>query len=233
MIALADMGEVRILVVEDEEDQRKALTAELEARGYLVSGVADARTAIQAIAATSFKLILLDRLLPNGDGLDLLRWLRTHSVTIPVILLTALARLEERLEGLEAGADDYVVKPFAIEELHARIRMLLRRNSPAQAEGPILTCGDITVSLARHRVTRAGQPIDMPRVEMLLLAALIRGADTVLTRPLLIESVWGHGVTPVTNIVDVHVGRLRKHLATSGLPDPIVTVRGLGYMLRA
>ncbi len=223
---------IRLLLVEDDEPLREMLSDQLEARGYEVSAVADGRAAIGAVGATPFDVIILDRMLPFVDGVDVLRWLREQEVKTPVILLTALGRLPERIEGLEAGADDYVVKPFEIDELHARIRAVLRRRTAANADSATVTAGDITVSVARHRVTRAGKPVEMHKTEIRLLAELVREAGTVLTRPLLLERVWGYDFVPTTNIVDAHIRRLRQRLEATGLPDPIVTVRGVGYMFR-
>ncbi|NYT42067.1 response regulator transcription factor [Sphingomonas sp. R-74633] len=223
---------VRLLLVEDDEPLRTLLTDQLETREYEVRSVADGRAAIGAVGTTPFDVIVLDRMLPFVDGVDVLRWLRDQEVKTPVILLTALGRLPERVEGLEAGADDYVVKPFEIDELHARIRAVLRRRDAASTDSATVTAGDVTVSVARHRVTRAGQPIEMHKTEIKLLAELVRDAGTVLTRPLLLERVWGYDFVPTTNIVDAHIRRLRQRLEMPGLPDPIVTVRGVGYMFR-
>ncbi|HWU94519.1 MAG TPA: response regulator transcription factor [Sphingomonas sp.] len=223
---------VRLLLVEDDEPLRAMLSDQLDARGYEVHSVADGRAAIGAVGATPFDVIILDRMLPFVDGVDVLRWLREQELRTPVILLTALGRLPERVEGLEAGADDYVVKPFEIDELHARIRAVLRRRTAASADSATVTAGDITVSVARHRVTRAGKPVEMHKTEIRLLAELVREAGTVLTRPLLLERVWGYDFVPTTNIVDAHIRRLRQRLEATGLPDPIVTVRGVGYMFR-
>ena len=224
---------VRLLLVEDDEPLRRLLTDQLRERGYAVQSVADGRAAIAAIGDDPFDIVILDRMLPFVDGVDVLRWLREQEVMTPVILLTALGRLPERVEGLEAGADDYVVKPFETDELHARIRALLRRRQANGTDSATVTAGDVTVSVARHRVTRAGQPIELHKTEIKLLAELVREAGTVLTRPLLLERVWGYDFVPTTNIVDAYIRRLRQRLELPGLPDPIVTVRGVGYMFHA
>jgi two-component system, OmpR family, response regulator len=224
---------IRVLLVEDDEPLRRLLTDQLNARGYSVQSVADGRAAIAAVGGDPFDIVILDRMLPFIDGVDVLRWLREQEVMTPVILLTALGRLPERVEGLEAGADDYVVKPFETDELHARIRALLRRRQASGADSATITAGDVTVSVARHRVTRAGKPVELHKTEIKLLAELVREAGTVLTRPLLLERVWGYDFVPTTNIVDAYIRRLRQRLELPGLPDPIVTVRGVGYMFRA
>jgi two-component system, OmpR family, response regulator len=224
---------IRVLLVEDDEPLRRLLTDQLNARGYSVQSVADGRAAIAAVGGDPFDIVILDRMLPFIDGVDVLRWLREQEVMTPVILLTALGRLPERVEGLEAGADDYVVKPFETDELHARIRALLRRRQASGADSATITAGDVTVSVARHRVTRAGKPVELHKTEIKLLAELVREAGTVLTRPLLLERVWGYDFVPTTNIVDAYIRRLCQRLELPGLPDPIVTVRGVGYMFRA
>jgi len=223
---------IRLLLVEDDEPLRRLLGEQLQALGYEVQSVGDGRAAIAAVGGDPFDAIILDRMLPFVDGVDVLRWLREQEVMTPVILLTALGRLPERVEGLEAGADDYVVKPFEIDELHARIRALLRRRQANSADSATVSAGDVTVSVARHRVTRAGQPVEMHKTEIRLLAELVREAGTVLSRPLLLERVWGYDFVPTTNIVDAYIRRLRQRLELPGLPDPIVTVRGVGYMFR-
>lgn len=224
---------VRLLVVEDDEPLRRDLVEQLSRRGYGVDAVADGRAAIAAVADAPFDAIILDRMLPQIDGVDVLRRLREQQVQTPVILLTALGRLVERVEGLDAGADDYLVKPFEIDELHARIRALLRRRETSQTDGATISAGDVTVSITRHRVTRAGRPIELHKTELRLLAELVREAGTVLPRALLLERVWGYDFVPTTNIVDAYIRRLRQRLELPGLPDPIVTVRGVGYMFRA
>ena len=223
---------VRVLVVEDDDPLRRTLTAQLETRGYAVEAVADGRRAMAAVGNAPFDVLVLDRMLPNIDGVEVLRWLRAQQVSTPVILLTALGRLPERIEGLEAGADDYVVKPFEIDELHARIRAVLRRQGATGGDEATIGAGDVTVSIARHKAMRAGRAIELHKTELKLLAELVREAGTVLTRPLLLERVWGYDFVPTTNIVDAYIRRLRQKLEVPGLPDPIVTVRGVGYMFR-
>jgi two-component system, OmpR family, response regulator len=224
---------VRLLVVEDDAQLCATLCDQLAQRGYQVHAVGDGRAAMAAVGEAQFDLILLDRMLPQIDGVDVLRWLREQEVRTPVILLTALGRLVERVEGLDAGADDYIVKPFESDELEARIRALLRRRSTEPGDNATIGAGDVTVSLVRHRATRAGRPIDLHKTELKLLAELVRAPGTVLTRPLLLERVWGYDFVPTTNIVDAYIRRLRQRLDMPGLPDPIVTVRGVGYMFRA
>jgi two-component system response regulator MprA len=224
---------LRILVVEDDAQLSALLARQLGTLGYDVDAVADGRAAITTLGQAQFDAILLDRLLPAIEGVEVLRRIRAEGVETPVILLTALGLTQERVEGLEAGADDYIVKPFEIDELNARIRAVLRRRSAPAADNATLTAGDVTVSVLRHRVTRAGKPIELQKTELKLLAELVREAGSVLSRKMLIERVWGYDFVPTTNIVDVHILKLRQRLEMPGLPDPIATVRGVGYMFRA
>ena len=224
---------LRILVVEDDAQLSALLVRQLGGLGYTVEAVADGRAAIATLGRAQFDAILLDRLLPAIEGVEVLRRIRAEGVETPVILLTALGLTQERVEGLEAGADDYIVKPFEIDELNARIRAMLRRRSAPAADNATLTAGDVTVSVLRHRVTRAGKPIELQKTELRLLAELVREAGSVLSRKMLIERVWGYDFVPTTNIVDVHILKLRQRLEMPGLPDPIATVRGVGYMFRA
>jgi two-component system response regulator MprA len=222
-----------VLVVEDDAELAQLLAEQLGAAGYQVEVEADGRMAIDLVAVRSFDVILLDRMLPAIDGVDVLKRLRREQVDVPVILLTALGRLAERVEGLDAGADDYIVKPFEIDELIARIRTVLRRRVSPNADNSTVSAGDVTVSLLRHRVTRAGQPIELHKTEIKLLAELVRAAGSVVTRAMLLEKVWGYDFVPTTNIVDAYIRRVRLKLELPGLPDPIATVRGVGYMFRA
>ncbi|OAN65612.1 response regulator transcription factor [Sphingomonas sp. TDK1] len=224
---------LRALVVEDDAQLSALLVRQLGSLGYLVAAVGDGRAAIAALAEAQFDVVLLDRMLPAIEGVEVLRRLRAEGVETPVILLTALGLTNERVEGLEAGADDYIVKPFEIDELNARIRAVLRRRTAPVADNATLSAGDVTVSVLRHRVTRAGKTIELQKTELKLLAELVREAGSVLSRKMLIERVWGYDFVPATNIVDVHILKLRQRLEIPGLPDPIVTVRGVGYMFRA
>lgn len=224
---------LRVLVVEDDAQLSGLLVRQLGELGYAVEAVADGRAAIATLGEARFDAVLLDRMLPAIEGVEVLRRMRAEGVETPVILLTALGLTQERVEGLEAGADDYIVKPFEIDELNARIRAVLRRRAAPAADNATLTAGDVTVSVLRHRVTRAGKPIELQKTELKLLAELVREAGSVLSRKMLIERVWGYDFVPATNIVDVHILKLRQRLEMPGLPDPIATVRGVGYMFRA
>lgn len=224
--------DLAVLVVEDDAELAKILMSQLSGLGYRVDVQVDARTALLQLATARYDVILLDRMLPGMDGVELLRRVRSEGIETPVILLTALGRTPERVEGLDSGADDYVVKPFEIDELDARIRAVLRRRAPTEADSATISAGDVVVSVVRHRVTRAGVAIDLQKTELRLLAELVREAGNVMTRPMLLERVWGYDFMPTTNIVEAYILRLRQRLQLPGLPDPIVTVRGVGYMFR-
>lgn len=224
---------LNLLVVEDDAELRTRLASQLRGQGHQVDAVEDGRAAITALAEARYDVLLFDRMLPTIDGVEVLRRIRAEGVETPVILLTALGLTQERVEGLDAGADDYLVKPFELDELNARIRAVLRRRTAPAADNATLSAGDVTVSVLRHRVTRAGKPIELQKTELKLLAELVREAGSVLSRKMLIERVWGYDFVPTTNIVDVHILKLRQRLEMPGLPDPIVTVRGVGYMFRA
>lgn len=223
-----------ILVVEDDARLSELLVGQLAARGHRVAAAGDVPAATRAVANAPYDLILLDRMLPSGDGVDALRWLREEGVATPVIVLSALGRTGERIEGLDAGADDYMVKPFDSDELEARMRAVLRRRGVAPADdSATIAAGDVTVSLVQHRATRAGRSVELHKTELRLLTELVRNAGTVMTRAMLLERVWGYDFVPTTNIVDAYIRRLRLRLEVPGLPDPIVTIRGVGYMIRA
>jgi len=220
---------VKILAVDQDEQAARVLQRQLSELGYSVVLARDGRSATEAIVAQDFDLVLLERILPGADGVELVRWMRREGIATPVILLTVLGRLAERVEGLESGADDYITKPAEIEELNARIRVQLRRLAPPVEDRATISAGDIVVSLAGHRAFRAGKAIDLQKTELNLLAELVRNAGTVLTRDMLLERVWNQDALPTTNIVDAYIRRLRVKL---GLPDPIQTIRGVGYKIQ-
>jgi len=221
----------KVLLVDQDEQFANTLTRQLSDLGYRVSLARDGRAATSAIVAQDFDIVLLERLLPGADGIELVRWMRREGIATPVILLTVLGRLAERVEGLESGADDYLTKPAEIAEINARIRLRLRRQAPAIEDRSTVSAGDIVVSLAGHRAFRAGKSVDLQKTELNLLAELVRNAGTVLTREMLLDRVWSPDALPTTNIVDAYIRRLRVKLAVPGLPDPIVTIRGVGYKL--
>lgn len=224
-----------LLLVEDDADYAAALAAELRDIGHRVDVAADGWAAIAAMNAGAFDAVILDRMMPRLDGMSVLQKLRDGGMTLPIVMLTALGASQDKVEGLEAGADDYVVKPVAAIELHARLHAVLRGrqwSGGAGASGDTLRAGDIVVSPATFRAWRDGVPLDLAKLELKLLVELVRNVDAVLTRAMLIERVWGYDFMPDTNIVDVHIRRLRLKLGEGGGEDRIRTVRGIGYMLQ-
>ncbi len=225
---------MRILIAEDDRE-----TAEFVARGLAELGhqpvlAANGQDALDVALAGDVDLIVLDRMLPGRDGTSVLKGLRAASVDTPVIMLTALGGIEDRVEGLEAGADDYLVKPFAFAELAARLNALARRPRMYE-ESPVveLAAGLLRMDLLTREVTRDGRPIALQPREFRLLEELMRGEGKVLTRTMLLERVWDFHFDPQTNIVETHVSRLRSKINGGGLPDLIETVRGSGYRMRA
>lgn len=223
---------LQLLLVEDDAAYAAALADELRGIGHTVTVAGDGRAALTAMNEAAFDAVILDRMMPRLDGMSVLQTLRSGGMTLPVIMLTALSASQDKVEGLEAGADDYVVKPVAASELQARLTAILRGRGWTASSADTLQAGDIVVSPTTFRAWRRGRPIDLAKLELKLLIELVRNADAVLTRAMLIERVWGYDFMPDTNLVDVHIRRLRRKLTEGGDEDPIQTLRGIGYMLR-
>ncbi|MDP3293568.1 MAG: response regulator transcription factor [Nevskia sp.] len=223
---------MRILIVEDDESTRQFIVKGLAALGHQISSSGDGRDGLFQATDGRFDALVVDRLLPGLDGLSLLRMLRAAGNRTPVLMLTAVAGIADRVEGLESGADDYLVKPFAFSELAARVHALGRRPAIQAAEPQRLLVGDVELDLARRSVQRAGRKILLQPREFALLAELMRNADRVMTRTMLLERVWDFDFDPRTNIVETHLSRLRAKLNAGGEPDPIETLRGAGYRYR-
>jgi heavy metal response regulator len=222
---------MRVLVVEDEPGIALFVRQGLSEAGYAVDVAGDGEEGLDYALAAEYDAIVLDILLPQMDGLDLLRELRDRGLMTPVLLLTARDTVEDRVQGLDAGADDYLVKPFAFSELLARIRALLRR-PPLQAEA-VLRVGDLEMDIARHEVRRAQRVIELSPREFALLEYLMRHPTQVLSRTQIIEHVWNFDFSYDSNVVDVYVGYLR-HKLNRGSDTPLIhTVRGVGYRLSA
>ena len=221
---------MRILVVDDEPAVRESLRRALRLEGYEVELAADGAEALHRIeAGDEPDALVLDVLMPNVDGLELTRMLRRTGRRIPVLMLTARDEVEDRVAGLDAGADDYVVKPFALEELFARLRALLRRTSGDEG---ILRFADLVLDPAAHEVRRDGERIELTRTEFSLLELFMRNPRQVLTRSIIFERVWGYDFGPASNSLDVYIGYLRRKTELSDRPRLIHTVRGVGYALR-
>ncbi len=229
--APATVSAMRVLVVEDEKKTASFIRKSLQAAGFLVDVLHDGAAALAAIQHTPFDAVVLDVMLPGRDGLSVVRQLRERGVKTPVMLLTARGEVGERVEGLNAGADDYLPKPFALDELVARVRALARRGGENKAM--MLRAGDLTIDVLRREVTRAGRKIDLSQREYLLLEFLTRSAGRICDRMAIVEKVWDYDFDPGTNLVDVYVMRLREKV-DDGFATPLIhTVRGMGYMLKA
>jgi len=221
---------MRILLIEDDVATASYVAGGLTEEGHVVDVAHNGKDGLFLALNEPFDVIVTDRMLPGPDGLSILRALRASSITTPVLVLTALAEVDRRVEGLEAGADDYLAKPFAFSELRARIRALARRPA-AQPESRELTVGDLRMDLLRRTAMRGGRAIDLLPTEFRLLDYMMRHPGEVLTRTMLLEKVWDFSFDPTTNVVDVHVSRLRRKLEAGGEPPMIRTVRGAGYVL--
>ena len=221
----------RILLVEDEEKLSRMVELELRYEGYEVEKAFDGRTGLERALAGDFDLILLDIMLPALSGMEVLRRLRKERQT-PVILLTARDAVVDKVSGLDAGADDYVTKPFAIEELLARIRAALRKRPAAPAEVPKLTCGGLVMDVERHEVSVSGTPVELTRREFDLLRYLLENKEKVISRESLLDNVWGFDFAGETNAVDVYIRFLRSKIDERFGVKIIHTVRGVGYAAR-
>jgi two-component system, OmpR family, response regulator MprA len=222
---------VKILVVDDERAVRESLRRALELEGYEIELAADGEEALNRLESNSQPdALVLDVLMPGLDGLEVCRRLRRSGSTLPVLMLTARAEVENRVEGLDAGADDYVTKPFALEELLARLRALLRRTSPDGAD--VLRFADLELDPGTREVKRGGEPIELTRTEFSLLELFLRNPRQVLTRSIIFERVWGYDFGFSSNSLDVYIGYLRRKTEAGGKPRVIHTVRGVGYALK-
>jgi two-component system response regulator MprA len=221
---------MRVLVVDDEPQLRRALERALKLEGYDVELAADGDQALQSIGAAPFDAIVLDVLMPKRDGLEVSRELRARGNDTPILMLTARDAVQDRVDGLDAGADDYVVKPFALEELLARLRALLRRTNGDGSE--VVQYADLTLSPATREVRRGDRQVELTKTEFALLEHLLRHPRVVLTRSQLFEAVWGYDFGPRSNSLEVYIGYLRRKTEEGGEPRLIQTVRGVGYSLR-
>ena len=223
---------MRILVVEDDEQTAAYMVKGLTESGYVVDRADNGRDGLFLATGTDFDAIVVDRMLPGLDGLSLIQALRAARVATPVLILSALGQVDDRVQGLRAGGDDYLTKPFAFSELLARLEALLRRRS-GPAVVTKLAVGDLEMDLLGRNVRRAGRAVDLQPREFRLLEYLMRHAGQVVTRTMLLEGVWDYHFDPQTNVIDVHVSRLRQKI-DKGFEAPLLhTVRGAGYCLRA
>jgi two-component system, OmpR family, response regulator MprA len=224
---------VKILVVDDERAVRESLRRALELEGYEIELAEDGLQALDRLAREDQPdAVVLDVLMPGIDGLEVCRTLRGRGSRLPVLMLTARTQVDDRVEGLDAGADDYLTKPFALEELLARVRALLRRSGDDGAATDKVRFADLELDPGTREVTRGGEPIDLTRTEFSLLELFLRNPRQVLTRSIIFERVWGYDFGFASNSLDVYIGYLRRKTEGGGKPRLIHTVRGVGYALR-
>ena len=221
---------LRILYVEDDPTAREYIEKGLAEQGYAVTVCEDATSGLEQALGAPFDLLLLDVMLPDGDGFELLRGLRDKGVETPAIFLTARSEVSDRIQGLNLGADDYLVKPFAFAELVARINAIARRVLAEPNDGK-LACADLEMDLRRHAVVRAGEPIDLTPKEFSLLEYLLRSQGQAISRAMITEKVWGYGFDTYSNLIDVHINHLRKKVDRPFPQKLIHTVKGVGYVL--
>lgn len=223
----------RILIVEDDPETAAWLEKGLGEHGFAVETVGDGPQGLYRATGGSFDAVILDRMLPELDGLSLLRSLRAAGRATPVLMLTALGSVDERVRGLRTGADDYLVKPFSFEELIARIEALLRRPAAGAREETSLACGDLVLDLIARTARRGDREIELLPREFQMLEYMMRRQGRVVTRTMLLEGVWDYHFDPKTNVIEVHISRLRRKIDGPGETPLIHTVRGAGYRLAA
>ncbi|MCB1421847.1 MAG: response regulator transcription factor [Nitratireductor sp.] len=222
---------MKILIVEDDLEASAYLARALKEAGHVPDEAADGETGLEMARDASYDVLVVDRMMPKRDGLSMIRELRSEGDDTPVLILSALGQVDDRVKGLRSGGDDYLTKPYAFSELLARIEILARRKKPDEAE-TTLTVGDLTLDRLSREVSRAGQKILLQPREFRLLEYLMRNAGKVVTRTMLLEEVWDYHFDPQTNVIDVHISRLRGKIDKDFDPPLLHTVRGAGYMLR-
>ncbi len=223
---------MRILIIEDDAQTADYMAKGLREAGHVIDHAEDGRDGLYMASSGEYDAVVLDRMLPQLDGLKVLEALRAASIETPVLILSALGQVDDRVTGLRAGGDDYLTKPFAFSELLARVESMTRRRGPS-APDTTLTVGDLSLDRLSRKVTRAGRSVDLQPREFQLLEFLMRHAGQVVTRTMLLEGVWDYHFDPQTNVIDVHMSRLRQKV-DKGFARPLIhTVRGAGYMLSA
>jgi two-component system response regulator MprA len=225
-------GVARVLVVDDEPAVRRALERALALDDYEVVLAADGEEALDAQAANPADAVILDVAMPRLDGLEVCRRMRKAGDRTPILMLTARDAIDDRVQGLDVGADDYLVKPFALRELQARLRALLRRANDGTGDGEILRFADLSLDPIAHEVRRGDRLIELSKTEFLLLELFMRHPRQVLTRSTIFENVWGYDFGPTSNALGVYMGYLRRKTEAAGEPRLLHTVRGIGYVLR-
>lgn len=223
---------MKILVIEDDATTREFVARGLREHSFVVDEAKDGHQGLMMATSCDYQLVILDRMLPGLDGIKVLAALRATENQTPVLILSAMDTVEDRVTGLTAGSDDYLIKPFALAELVARAQILIRRRCVAEQLTTEINYSDLMLDLKSHRVWRAGRLIQLQPKEFLLLQYLLENAEQVVSRMSLFEAVWSYHFDPKTNVIDVHIANLRKKLDIEGLPSLIHTVRGAGYVLR-
>ncbi len=224
---------MRILVIEDDADTAAYLAQGLREGGHVVDLASTGPEGLEAALSQSHDVIVMDRMLPNMDGLSVVRTLREAGHATPVLILSALSQVDDRVKGLQAGGDDYLTKPFAFSELEARIAVLARRGAVQPAAETRLALADLEMDLLTRTVSRAGKTLDLQPREFKILEYLLRRSGRVVTRTMLLEGVWDYNFDPQTNVIDVHISRLRQKIDKGFETSLLHTIRGAGYMLRA
>jgi two-component system OmpR family response regulator len=222
---------MRILLIEDDKEAAAYLVKALREAGHVADHAPDGESGAAMAGEGGYDVLVVDRMLPKRDGLSIVEGLRGRGDHTPVLILSALGQVDDRVTGLRAGGDDYLAKPYAFSELLARIEALARRRQPGEVE-TVYRTGDLELDRLRHSVTRAGKPVPLQPREFRLLEYLMKHAGQVVTRTMLLENVWDYHFDPQTNVIDVHISRLRSKI-DKGFGDPLLhTVRGAGYMIR-
>lgn len=221
----------RILVIEDDVVTAHEIVVELSRHGLDIDWVKDGREGLMHALRGGYDAITLDRMLPGIDGLSLIAALRNQAVHTPILVISALSEVDERVRGLRAGSDDYLAKPFAFDEMAARVEALLRRRGSPSAGAAVLRLADLELDIVARTANRGPHQLNLQPVEFKLLEFMLRNANHTLTRMMIFEDVWGYHFDPGTNVIDVHIGRLRRKLNLPGRPPLIHTVRGIGYVL--
>lgn len=222
---------LKALCIEDDQTAAQEIAAELTMAGFEVQCFSDGRAGLQAALTGQFDVITLDRMLPGMDGLAIVSALRASGATTPVLMISALSHVDERVKGLRAGGDDYLTKPFASEEMAARVEVLLRRNKSRDERETVIQFDDLSLDLLKREMRCGQQRCDLQATEFKLLELLLRNANKTVTRALIFEAVWGYHFDPGTKLIDVHLTRLRRKLEAIGCRPSITTIRGSGFVL--
>lgn len=223
---------MRILIIEDDLEAADWLGKGLQESGHITDHASDGETGLALATSETYDVLIVDRMLPKMDGLEIIRNVRDQNITTPILILSALSEVDEKVEGLRAGGDDYLPKPYAFSELLARVEGLARRPD-TQPQQTVLVARDLEMDLLSRKVKRAGQEILLQPREFKLLEYLMRNADKVVTRTMLLENVWNYHFDPQTNVIDVHISRLRGKIDKEFDSPILETIRGAGYMIRA